>query len=124
MSSATETAAIGTDASDLVRADAFIVHQLGAQDGLCVLVASGRLRDLLDLGDGGAVTRYVAELRARGRSDEASASMRRYGCQRQPCCPNLSRSTSDQGHFKRLASGARDARSAPSCLPAGLCAVT
>jgi hypothetical protein len=46
------------------------------------------------------VTRYVAELRARRRSDEASASRRRYGCQRQPCCPNLSRSTSDTGPFQ------------------------
>jgi O-antigen/teichoic acid export membrane protein len=52
----------------------FIVHQLGAGDyGLWVLVASlVAYGNLLDLGVGGAVTKYVAELRARGRSDEAS----------------------------------------------------
>jgi O-antigen/teichoic acid export membrane protein len=52
----------------------FIVHQLGANDyGLWVLVASlVAYGNLLDLGVGGAVTKYVAELRARGRSDEAS----------------------------------------------------
>jgi O-antigen/teichoic acid export membrane protein len=52
----------------------FMVHRLGGTDyGLWVLVASLiAYGDLLDLGIGAAVTRYVAELRARGRSDEAS----------------------------------------------------
>ena len=52
----------------------FMVHQLGAANyGLWVLVASlVAYGNLLDLGVGGAVTKYVAELRARGRADEAS----------------------------------------------------
>jgi O-antigen/teichoic acid export membrane protein len=52
----------------------FMVHRLGAANyGLWVLVASlVAYGNLLDLGVGAAVTKYVAELRARGRSDEAS----------------------------------------------------
>ncbi len=52
----------------------FMVHRLGATDyGLWVLVASlVAYGNLLDLGLGGAVTKYVAELRARDRSEEAS----------------------------------------------------
>ncbi|MDP9258898.1 MAG: oligosaccharide flippase family protein, partial [Actinomycetota bacterium] len=52
----------------------FMVHRLGAANyGLWVLVASlVAYGNLLDLGVGGAVTKYVAELRARGRADEAS----------------------------------------------------
>jgi O-antigen/teichoic acid export membrane protein len=54
----------------------FIVHELGASEyGLWVLVASFvAYGDLLDLGVGTAVTKYVAEHRTRGESDEASAS--------------------------------------------------
>ena len=53
----------------------FVVHELGATKyGLWVLVASlVAYGDLLDLGVGGAVTKYVAELRPRGQSEEASA---------------------------------------------------
>jgi O-antigen/teichoic acid export membrane protein len=53
----------------------FMVHRLGATDyGLWVLVASLiAYGNLLDLGVGAAVTKYVAEFRARGRSEEASA---------------------------------------------------
>jgi O-antigen/teichoic acid export membrane protein len=53
----------------------FIVHELGASKyGLWVLVASlVAYGDLLDLGVGTAVTKYVAEHRTRGESDEASA---------------------------------------------------
>jgi O-antigen/teichoic acid export membrane protein len=53
----------------------FLVHRLGGTEyGLWVLVASLiAYGDLLDLGIGAAVTKYVAELRARGRSDQASA---------------------------------------------------
>jgi O-antigen/teichoic acid export membrane protein len=52
----------------------FVVHQLGATSyGLWVLVASLiAWGNLLDLGVGAAVTKYVADLRARGRSDEES----------------------------------------------------
>jgi len=52
----------------------FMVHRLGAANyGLWVLVASlVAYGNLLDLGVGAAVTKYVAELRARGRPDEAS----------------------------------------------------
>src|SRR6185295_17319773 len=52
----------------------FIVHRLGATEyGLWVLVASLiAYGNLLDLGVGAAVTKYVAEFRARGRSEEAS----------------------------------------------------
>src|ERR671930_206625 len=52
----------------------FVVHQLGATSyGLWVLVASLiAWGNLLDLGVGAAVTKYVAEFRARGRSEEAS----------------------------------------------------
>ena len=52
----------------------FIVHRLGAADyGLWALVASlVAYGQLLDLGVGGAVTKYVAEERARGDSDKAS----------------------------------------------------
>jgi O-antigen/teichoic acid export membrane protein len=52
----------------------FIVHRLGAANyGLWVLVASMiAYGSLLDLGVGGAVTKYVAEFRACGRSAEAS----------------------------------------------------
>lgn len=52
----------------------FIVHRLGAGDyGIWVLVASFvAYGGLLDLGVGAAVTKYVADLRARGRPDEAS----------------------------------------------------
>ncbi len=53
----------------------FIVHQLGATAyGLWVLVAAMvAYGNLLDLGIGAAVTRYVAELRPQGRFEEASA---------------------------------------------------
>jgi O-antigen/teichoic acid export membrane protein len=53
----------------------FVVHELGATKyGLWVLVASlVAYGDLLDLGVGAAVTKYVAELRPRGKSEEASA---------------------------------------------------
>ncbi len=52
----------------------FIVHRLGAANyGLWMLVASiVAYGSVLDLGVGGAVTKYVAELRATGRSDQAS----------------------------------------------------
>ena len=53
----------------------FIVHELGAAPyGLWVLVASVvAYGNLLDLGVGAAVTKYVADLLARERPDEASA---------------------------------------------------
>jgi O-antigen/teichoic acid export membrane protein len=52
----------------------FIVQELGAADyGLWMLVASiVAYGNLLDLGVGSAVTKYVAELRAVGRSEQAS----------------------------------------------------
>jgi O-antigen/teichoic acid export membrane protein len=53
----------------------FVVHELGATKyGLWVLVASVvAYGDLLDLGVGAAVTKYVAEHRSRRESGEASA---------------------------------------------------
>jgi O-antigen/teichoic acid export membrane protein len=53
----------------------FLLHQLGATDyGLWVLATSlAAYGGLLDLGVGAAVTKYVAELRARGESGEASS---------------------------------------------------
>ncbi len=51
----------------------FILHELGAEDyGLWVLVGSVvAYGALLDLGIGGAVTKYVAEYMARGETDQA-----------------------------------------------------
>jgi O-antigen/teichoic acid export membrane protein len=64
----------------------FILHRLGASDfGLWALVGSlVAYGTLLDLGVGAAVTKYVAELRARGEAEKASdvvaTALRIYCC--------------------------------------------